>query len=332
MLIQNVYAQQINSDTIVVDRNGIWWMTDCYDQVPWPTDLDTASSASISYSNCDPASKQYSLKLYYVRVSAATDNTLVSSLTSLDPRLRVLCNGVPATTGDLQLDLDLNLMIGLTDVAGYNVLKTFNPTTSTFDSGPVLEGVYTTSSNVLLTSSFSKADGNGNTVHYGPVGIGVLNQATQELSSQLVRLDGVTEENYPVLYLGMPDSITTSYVVKFEIPSDSPTGSEFQLRLRILGRAAGTLPQLTTQYYIAGRPVDGLNTPLTITQSYSSLTITTVATTSASNQAVEATSTAISVTAGDIIYIKVQRTPSAVGDTYSGELGIMQQVGILTST
>lgn len=329
---RTAYAQQLNSDTIVVDRNGIWWMTDCYDQVPWPTDLDTASSASISYSNCDPASKQYSLKLYYVRVSAATDNTLVSSLTSLDPRLSVLCNGVPATTGDLQLDLDLNLMIGLTNVSGYNVLKTFNPATSTFDSGPVLEGVYTTSSNVLLTSSYSKVDGSGNTVHYGPVGIGVLNQATQELSSQLVRLDGVTEENFPVLYLGMPDSITTSYVVKFEVPSDSPSGSVFQLRLRILGRAAGTLPQLTAQYYIAGRPVDGLNTPLTITQSYSNLTITTVATTSASNQAVEATSTAISVTAGDIIYIKVQRTPSAVSDTYSGELGIMQQVGILTST
>jgi hypothetical protein len=327
---RTAYSQQLESDTIVVNRNGIWWMTDCYDRVPWPTDLDTNSSVSDSYITCDPAAKQYSLKLYYVRVSAATDNTVVSSLRSLDSRLQVLCDGLPATTGNLELDLNLSLMLGRTDLSGYTVIKNFDTANSTFESGPVAEGLYTTSSNVLLTSTYSQSDGSGNTVHYGPVGIGVLNQATQELQSQLVRLDGVTEENYPVLYLGMPDSITTSYVVKFEIPADAPS-SVFQLRLRILGRAAGTLPQLTASYYTAGRPVAGLATPLSITQSYTSLSITTVATVTA-NQAVEALSSNIAVTAGDIVYIKIQRTPADAGDTYAGELGIMQQVGVLTST
>jgi hypothetical protein len=69
---------------------------------------------------------------------------------------------------------------------------------------------------------------------------------------------------------------------------------------------------------------------VTVTQSYTSLTITTVATVGV-NQAVEATSSLIAVAAGTIIYIKIQRTPAAVGDAYAGELGIMQQTGILTA-
>jgi len=324
------YGQQLMSDLIVIDRNGIWWMSDCYDEVPWPTTLDTASPSSVSYSECDPLGAEYELKLYYTRVGFATDNSTVTSLRSLDPRLVITCAGQPdpATTGDLEIDLDLSFMVGAPNQSGFQVIKSFNPTTNTFRFGPVCEGVYATSSNVLLTGT-SQTIG-GEQVFQGPVGIGVLSSDTQELSSQLVRLDGVTEENYPVLYLGMPDDVTTSYVVKFEVPSDAPASSNFQLRLRILGRAAGTLPQLTVAYYKAGRPPAGLATPVNVTQSYTNLTILTVATLGA-NQAVEATSQTFAVNPGDIVYIQVQRTPNDPGDAYSGELGIMQQVGILTS-
>jgi hypothetical protein len=161
--------------------------------------------------------------------------------------------------------------------------------------------------------------------------VGVLSQATQELSSQLVRLDGVTEENYPVLYLGMPNDDATSYVVKFEIPSDAPANSEFSFRPRIIGRAAGTLPQLTISYYKTGRPVDGLNTPILVTQTFVSMTMVTISTLAAANEAVEAISDAVTVDPGDIVYVKVERTPEDVSDSYGGELGIMQQVGVLTS-
>jgi hypothetical protein len=130
----------------------------------------------------------------------------------------------------------------------------------------------------------------------------------------------------------MPNDVTTSYVVKFEVTSDAPASSTFAFRPRILGRAAGTLPQLTASYYTAGRPVDGLNTPLDITQSYVALTMDTVATLTSANQAVEATSDSFSVNPGDIVYVKLERTPEDVSDAYAGELGIMQQVGVLTST
>ena len=326
------YGQQLMDDLVIIDRNGIWWMSDCYDEVPWATDLDTSSSASMSVGDCDPEGKEYVLKLYYTRVNFATDNTIVRSLKSVDDRLVITCAGKDsaASTGDLEIDLDLTLMIGDQDLPGYIVFKSFNATTNTFQLGPVTEGVYATSSNVLLTSPLQTIV-NGETRYHGPVGLGVVSQASQELSSQLVRLDGVTEENYPVLYLGMPNDDTTSYIVKFEVPSDAPANSEFSFRPRIIGRAAGTLPQLTVSYYKATRPVAGLTTPILVTQTYVSMTIVTIATLAAANEAVEATSTAIAVDPGDIVYVKVERTPEDVSDTYSGELGIMQQVGVLTS-
>jgi hypothetical protein len=325
------YGQQLMSDLVVIDRNGIWWMSDCYDEVPWPTDLDTSSSASAAPVECDPASKLLSLKLYFTRVGFATDNSSVTSLRSLDARLKVFCAGTddPAFSGDIELDLDLSLMNGVLNKTGYTVIKEFDVATNTFNSGPVVEGVYSNSTNVLLSGDESATVG-GITYYKGKIGIGVLSQPTQELSSQLVRLEGVTEESYPVLYLGMPNDNTTSYVVKFEVPGDAPANSDFQFRPRILAKAAGTLPQLTVTYFKTARPVDGLNVPVNVTQAYTALTMNTVATLLA-NQAVEAISAAIAVDPGDIVYIKVTRTPSSPSDNYAGELGIMQQVGVLTS-
>jgi len=328
------YGQELTADLAVVDRNGIWWMRDCYDEAPWPTDLDTSvtSSASAGDLACDGTDRAYSLKLYFTRVGFATDNTSVSSLSSIDDRIQVLCAGATtaATTGDLTLSLNIPFTTRSTTLAGPRAFKAFDAYAGVFDSGPVVEGIYATTPNVQLQSSYSSVDTLGRTVYYGPIGLGVLEQASQELSSQLVRLDGVTEEHYPVLYLGMPNDSPTSFVVRFEVPSTAPASADFRYRMRLLGRAAGTLPQLAVQYYLSSRPVAGLATPIAVTQSYTPLTIVTVAAVTA-NTAVEATSSAITVAPGDIVYIRVQRTPSDVSDAYAGELGVMQQVGTLLS-
>ena len=325
------YGQQLLSDLVVVNRDGIWWMSDCYDEVPWATDLDTSVSMSSGYSECDPAAKPISIKLYFTKVGFATDNSSVTSLRSLDPRLKVLCSGKAdvASTGDLDIDLDLALMNGATNTSGFTVIKAFDPVENKFNSGKVVEGVYATSNNVLLSSDSTFVVG-ATTYHQGRIGVGVLSQPSQELSSQLVRLEGVTEESFPVMYLGMPNDTQTSYVVKFEVPGDAPANSNLRFRPRILGKSTGTLPQLTVSFFKTARPPAGLTTPVTVTQSYTSLTIVTVATV-ATNQAVEALSSAIAVNPGDIVYIKVLRNPADPGDNYAGEVGIMQQIGVLTS-
>lgn len=324
------YGQELMDDLIVVNRSGIWWMKDCYDEVPWPTDLDTAVSESASADDCDPADRDYVLKLYFTRVGFATGNSVVSSLESLDPRIIVACdnNGSPAMTGELKIDLDLSFLVAEEDDRRAIGIKSFDPDAGTFAEGPLTVGVFSETSNVILSGDDTFTDGDGNTIYHGLVGISVLDQASQEISSQLVRLDGVTEENYPVLYLGMPNDLPTSFVVKFEVPTLVPPDSSFRYRIRILGRTTGTLPQLTAEYYKATRPVAGLTTPVAVSQSYTSMTIVTVASVTA-NTAVEATSEEIEVDPGDIVYIRVSRDPDDAGDAYSGELGIMQQVGIL---
>jgi hypothetical protein len=329
------YGQQLMEDLVIINRNGIWWMSDCYDEVPWPTILNTSSPSSPSYTACDPDGRDYTMKLYFTRVGFATDNATVSSLRSVDDRLVITCDGTttPATTGDLQIDLDLQFMMGNTTLPGYTVFKTFNESTNTFDLGPVVEGIYTTSSLVTLSgtpSTFITVDGQTRELFHGRVRLDVLPRATQELPSQLVRLDGVTEENYPVLYLGMPNTIPTSYVVKFEVPADAPTSSNFQFRVRIIGRSSGTLPPLITSYYKTSRPGANLGTPVDVAYSDTTLTMPTVKLISA-NQAVETESEAFTVASGDIIYIKLARNPAATSDQYAGELGVMQQVGILTA-
>lgn len=326
------YGQQLMEDLVVIDRYGIWWMSDCYDEVPWPTDLDSASSYSIS-EGCGPDSKDYSLKLYYTRVNFATDAAVVRSLTSVDDRLIINCAGsvIPADCGDLEIDLDLSFVVGNSTTAGYLAFKEFNEDTGTFNRGPVAEGVYATSANVLLTGDAQQVNGSGDTVYYGNIGIGVTEQTNLELSSQLVRLDGVTEEDYPVLYLGMPNDNLTSYIVKFEIPSYAPSSSQFKFRARLIGRAVGTLPPLTTTYYKTARPSG--TTPVNVTQSYVSLSgfDPTAATLTSANQAVEIDSDSVSVSPGDIIYVKVERDPEDVADAYAAEVGVMQQLGIITS-
>jgi hypothetical protein len=330
------YGQYLLEDTVKLTADGIWWMTDCYDQVPWPTDYDPLSSdsasSSLSAGPCDPSEKLYSLKLYFTKLLFSTNNAFVQSLTSLDERLKITCsNGSSvATAGNLDIDLDLQLMQGSDTMPGSLVIKEFDAATSTFNRGQVLEGIRSTSPNVLLSGGQQVTlDG----VEYlaGRVNISVTSEAVRELSSQLVRLDGVTEENFPVLYLGMPNDNTTSYVVKFEVPTVIPPSMQFRLRARLIGRAAGVLPPLSVEYYKVARPSNGLLSPVNVTQNYVTLSMNTVATVS-SNQAVEATSAGIAVQPGDVVYVKVTRTPSALADTYNGEVGVMQQSGVLSST
>jgi hypothetical protein len=335
------YGQQLMEDMVIIDRNGIWWMSDLYDTVPWPTLLDTTIPPPPP-PPFTPGQEEFFLKFYFTKVGFATDNAVVSSLRSTDNRIKVYCadTTTPATTGALDISLDLALLLGASNLTGSTVFKNFNTTTSTFESGPVVEGIYSTSPNVLLSGTATRTLGNL-TLYQGAVQINIRDQPTQELASQLVRLDGVTEENYPVLYLGLPNTMTTSYVVKFEVPADLAYANgtlvsefNFEFRARVLGRAAGVLPALNVSYYKTGRPV-GLVTPVTVTQSYTALPIDLDGgspVTVQSNQAVETRSTGnLTVNSGDLLYIKVQRVPGSLADGYAGEVGIMQQVGILTA-
>ena len=331
-------AGQALSDLVVLDRNGIWWMSNCYDQVPWPTDYTTGNSLSYSPYDCPPDAVPAML-LYFTKVNFATDQSVVSSLTSVDTRLKIYCAGstTAQAVGDLDIDLDLQF-VTTENQPGYKVLKALDG--ETFTRGAIAEGVYAASSNVSLYAidndgvAVPSETVDGKTVYRGNVGITVSSSLTQDLGAQIVRLDGVTEEHSPVLYLGMPDGYATSYTVKFDVPADAAVGSNFKFRIRVLGRAAATLPPLAFSYNKSTRPSSGTPqiNPVPDSALVSISDITTNTTTIATaDSAVEFTqATGITVNPGDIIYIQVARDPTDAGDTYGGEVGIMQQTGVLS--
>lgn len=324
----------------VLDRNGIWWMSNCYGDVPWPLDFDSANSTSYSDSigaEC-PRHNEMELKLYFTKVNFATDSAVVLSLHSGDARLKVRCYGDPekeASTGHLELDLDLNLVVK-DDQEGYLALKDFDPETSEFKRGPVVEGVYALSSNVNLsgttsaTRSISDVD---RTVHQGLVAVSVDPADTKELEVQLVRLDGAQEAYYddpPVMYLEFPAGDQAEYRGKLHVPTDLAIAApEMKLRFWVLGRAVGTLPQLEFTFRIVPEPVDGLLTPLDLDDtSDANLTCVTVATLTDSNQYVLAESENIEIGPGQTIYFTVRRLAD---DGYAGAVGIIRQSGLVVN-
>lgn len=324
----------------LVDRFGIWWLSDCYQDVPWPFDLDTGAGLNSFSDSSTPECPRHinmSLLLFFTRLAFVTDAAVVTSLVSHDSRLTVRCStdGLPATAGPLALDLDLGFLVSTTTARGAVVLKELND--STFTRGPVLEGLYALSDNVTLTSDRATVklvpgDTASPDVYQGMVGMTVAPQATLELTPQNVRLDGVEEVFFQeTMYLAFRRGVITALRAKFVVPGDLalPT-PQAQVRFWLLGRAAGTLPALTVTARRIPRPTNGLVTPATLPDDTAefAVTVTTTATLASANQYVEATSAAFTVAAGDQVYVTIERTDD---DAYAGELGLLESYLDLTS-
>ena len=323
------------NEACVVDRNGIWWMSDCYDDVPWPTAYNSPGfSTSLSDppdAEC-PRRQQMSMRIWFTKPSFATDATVVTSLKSLDPRLVITCtDGTAGSLGALNIDLDLNFL-ATTGATGYQVLKEI--TGNSFTQGPVCEGLYTLSSSVSLSSPSRRrlvvGSASSPWLYQGPVEISVVPTESREIEVQLIRLDGVEEQFYEdVTYLGFPAASETSIRCKLHVPSSTGFVSPvISLKLRILGRAVGNLPSLTVTARRLPKPATGASVALPLAASEFPVTIATTAALGASNKYIDVTSTSFAVADGDTLLFTVQRS----GDAYAGEVGILQMTGILSAS
>ena len=202
-------------------------MSDCYGDVPWPAFWDTTpgtgSSLTEVLGEC-PRDLYMELVLWFAKVNFATDNAVVTSLRSLDDRLLVRCaDGAAGQAGDLTIDLDLSFLVDETPVRGSMVLKTLEA--ETFQQGRVVEGVYTTSDTVTLSSDLPAVkldpdDEDSADVYQGFVRIAVAPQSTLELPVLLTRLEGASEEFYQdVMYLELPAGEATAFRSEVAVPS-----------------------------------------------------------------------------------------------------------------
>lgn len=323
----------------VVDRNGLWWMSDCYDDVPWPRDLVTPSpDVSMSQGptpEC-PRELAFALTLWFTKLDGLADGAAVTRLTTQDRRVLIRRPGSldPASSGDLQVDLDLNFLLNPTPARGSTVLKSYS--NQQFYSGTVAEGLYALDSSVHLTSDLPTVrldpqDSGSPLVYQGLVGISAVAGPAVELDAQVTQLHGATEEFYSpggVLYLGMPAGKATRFVSKFRVPDHLPYGSPvFSLKLRLMATSAGTLPALSVKLSRTARPPSGLSSAVTLPPSQSTLAVTTSAAVGSAYGVVEASSTPVSVAPGDTVSVTVSR---AASDGYAGAVGVVEQVGYVT--
>jgi hypothetical protein len=199
-----------------------------------------------------------------------------------------------------------------------------------FTRGPVVGGLKSGSSNVLLSGGVVDGD-----YRHGQVTLAVTEGILGgELPVETVRLDGATEEFYEdILGFGFPASKTTSFRGRIRVPATLTGVTSIQLvwRAWLLGRAAGTVPPMTMVHRIISRP-SPTTTPIAIPTVDSALVFdTSVLGTYTANQYAEVQSVAMVVAPGDIIDFGVTR-PGAGGDGYTGEVHVINQVGVITGS
>lgn len=321
----------------VVNRDGIWWMSDCYGDVPWPRDLDTGVSDSVSESVSEcPRDLHFAVRLFYTKMSFLTDNAAVTSLVTDDERIEIVCQhdeSLTASTGPLLIRLKLEFLVGDDDVQGFLAFKTFDAATGTFHRGPVVSGVYAASNNVTLTgeaTTTQEIDDEETTVYHGNVGITVQTQGGDELDVSLVRLEGATEEKFQgSLYLELPAGEQTSFLSRIEVPRTLDIVSpELKIRLRLLGRTAGTLPALTVTYLRLTAPTDFTADEVALPSGSTAVVISTARVITTANNYVEVESDPFTVAAGDQIFVEITRSDA---DAYAGAVGVLAQKGILVA-
>jgi hypothetical protein len=101
----------------VCDVNGIWWMSDCKGDVPWPENWTPNYNTGAGFGDECPRNEVMRVVVIYLRMLLGNDRSVVTSLvqdvdtvngeTIVAPIAITNCDDLPASTGDLKLNVDL---------------------------------------------------------------------------------------------------------------------------------------------------------------------------------------------------------------------------------
>jgi hypothetical protein len=192
-------------------------------------------------SDC-PVELPMSLGIWFTKLTFQTTNTVVTSLrAATGSKISITClqnSTETEVTGDLVIDVDFALLVDATDSNGYTVTKEFNSSTQTFAKGLVVEAIRSSSSDIIISSDHSATpsyiQSGVSNANQGVVTIGLIKSVLgNEIPIELVRLNGVTEENYQdVLGLGFPKGKDTEYRGQFKIPQSLGAAAPINVKLR----------------------------------------------------------------------------------------------------
>jgi hypothetical protein len=313
---------------VIIDRNGIWWMSDCDGEAPWQDYYNSATSetSSISYPEC-PRNASSKLVLYFSKVKYGSGSSVVTSLrnnSTSSPLVITDLDGNAAHSGDLKIAFDSNFLVTSNTATGSLVLKTV--TDNTFTRGRVTEGIKAANGSVTITSTESRLDGS-DTLHQGIISIGAnLEGISRFILPQIVRLIDVKERyESNIMYLGMSAGMQSSVRYKFKLPGADafPTNPKLKLRLWLTGDTqTATFPSLSVTYRRIPRATAATSLPTTDT-------IVTLTTGMALgiDEYIEKDSAQFTVAESDVVLFTVTRSAS---DGYLGEIGIIDAIAVLS--
>lgn len=336
----------------VCDANGIWWMSDCVGDVPWELSTSSSSSSSSNVPEC-PRTERMRVIVVFLRMVFGNDRSVVTSLQAApnSPITITNCDGLPAKTGDLELNLDLNLAIKPPELEGGLVLKSVEDGFK-LRKGWVTEGVVSGSAPIVITSvksptttytrplttaektAFGFNPASVITAHQGLVKISFNDSLVErDISPQVIRLSDVVERLYKdIPYLGFPQGQDSSVRVRLNVPAAGlGVGLKMKIRAQLFGKKTGTLPLLSVTYRRLMRPIGG-GVGLETEDVTPGLTFNSAVAVS-QDVAIEVESAEFTVAEGDTVLVTLRRNlVSGAADAYASEIGLLRLAGIVTTS
>lgn len=310
---------ELDDTVIVLNNYGLWWLGD------FPPGDPNGSASSDS-----GGPRRLRLSTF---ASPYSTGTVVRTLVGqTGGPIRVTnCDGGADPFGNLKVEFDDSLAVGVTDRTGYLAFKGYQG--GKIASGPVVEGLKAGNSSVLLTGPTAPVDPlnlAAGVMHVGVTEVRAnLNPDGRVVLPQTVRLDDLRQRYLDGIdYLAMPPDRTSSGVYKLRMPgSDAVVGSPtFTLSVVFYAEGTGTLPAVVVGYKRLPRPgaSGGSGTPPV---SFTAVTFPSSGTAVTAGNYVRIDSSPIAgFAADDVLVFQIARSAP---DGYTAHLGLMDVVGVL---
>jgi hypothetical protein len=287
-----------------VTETGIWWMTNAYGLVPWPTDYAISAQADL-------------LTFWFSRLRFATANGVVTKIENhaqtLLPIDIVNASGVASSTGRLFLRVSSLLPNDNDTDGGELALKLV--AAGKHSRGPVVARLKPGPGVAISGSHGTVADG-----FYGTLTIGLGNSDALQGFAQMANLNNARHDWIDdVQMVTLPAGRTSGPVFVLEVSRLAPATSNVRLRPWLYSSITGAVPAgVTVQYRVVTPSTGNAALPSGFT------TLTTLAGRGVgAGQAAEfdVAPDILNVPAGSTILIKVNRV---TGDGFAGNLGIIR--------
>jgi hypothetical protein len=314
-----------------MDETTIWWHTNTPDYLPWDSGADYAAGEAVS-----GIGAPYPYRMWLEYVNAGYGMTTDAAVTSLRVKkgsglsLSQYPFGGEALRGDLLLDFALAFQT--TEPLSWSGTAVKHLDGTSLAEGPVVSGLKIDSSRWrILQSENVSQDG----FHYGRL---VLSDSTgqtgQELPFEAVHLNGAEEAlEREAIGLAFPPSRPSSLIARVCVPYNASQG-DYRLRFSfgiLLPRPSGTVASgvLKLSYRKISAP-SVINTQIPAFPEPDLIPLACnfssgIGTGSPGYYTAESAS--FSVSAGDLVFVRIERTPP---DNFNDRILLLRKAGILS--